>query len=90
MIIYKDVVDKTLIKTSVRLNKSNQLELFFYDDHKTLNCFTFAEGHNEACLNYMYSCKAVDQDTAEAFLLVYNSHCNDDKFLHVFSKRLSK
>lgn len=80
---------KALIKTSVRLNKFNQLELFYYDDyHKTLNCFTYAEGHNEACLAYMYQCKPVDQDTAEAFILAYNMRYDDD-VLHVYSKRLA-
>lgn len=79
---------KTLIKTSVRLNKFNQLELFYYDEYKTLNCFTYAEGHNEACLAYMYQCKPVDKDTAEAFILAYNMMytCN---VLHVYSKRLT-
>ena len=34
MIIYKDISNKTLIKTCVRLNKFNQLELFYYDEYK--------------------------------------------------------
>lgn len=86
---YKDISKKTLIKTCVRLNKFNQLELFYYDEHKALVSFTYAEGHNEACLSYMYSCKLVDQDTADAFLLAYNMRF-DDNTLHVYSKRLAK
>lgn len=79
---------KALIKTSVRLNKFNQLELFYHDHHKTLNSFTYSEGHNEACLAYMYQCKPVAQDTAEAFILAYNMRFDDDT-LHVYSKRLT-
>ena len=89
MIIYKDMRNKVLIKTCVRLNKSNQLELFYYDECKTLVSFTYAEGHNQCCLQYMYSCKLVEQDTAEAFILAYNMRF-DDHTLHVYSKRLTK
>ena len=85
----KDTSNKTLIKTCVRLNKLNQLELFYYDDHKTLVSFTCAEGHNECCLEYMYSCKLVEQDTAESFILAYNMR-SDDEVLHIYSKRLKK
>ncbi len=85
----KDTSDKILIKTCVRLNKFNQLELFYYDDHKTLVTFTYAEGHNECHLEYMYSCKLVKQDTAEAFILAYNMRF-DDEVLHIYSKRLTK
>lgn len=89
MIIYEDTINKTLIKTCVRLNKFNQLELFYYDEYKTLVAFTYAEGHNEACLSYMYSCKLVAQDTAEAFILAYNMRFKYNT-LHVYSKRLTK
>ena len=89
MIIYKDISNKTLIKTCVRLNKFNQLELFYYDEYKTLVAFTYPEGHNECSLEYMYSCKLVEQDTAEAFILAYNMRF-DDEVLHIYSKRLTK
>lgn len=88
-IIYKDAENKIKIKTSVRLNKLNQLELFYYDDHNELTCFTYAEGHNTACLAYMYSCKLADKDTADAFILAYNNRFNDNT-LHVHSKRLTR
>ena len=89
MIIYKDMSNKTLIKTCVRLNKLNQLELFYYDEYRTLAAFTYAEGHNDCCLEYMYSCKLVEQDTAESFISAYNMR-SDDEVLHVYSKRLMK
>ena len=89
MIIYKDMSNKVLIKTCVRLNKFNQLELFYYDEYKTLVSFTYAEGHNDCCIEYMYSCKLVEQDTAEAFILAYNMRF-DDHTLHIYSKRLTK
>lgn len=88
MSIIYNTQGKTLIKTNVRLNKDNRLELFYYDEYKSLVCFTYAEGHNEACLAYMYQCKPVDQDTAEAFISAYNMRY-DDNILHVYSKRLS-
>ena len=82
-------MSKLYIKTCVRINKFNQLELFYYDDHKTLVSFTYAEGHNEACLDYMYSCKPVKQNTAESFILAYNMRF-DDEIMHIYSKRLTK
>ncbi len=85
----KDISNKTLIKTCVRLSKSDRLELFYYDEHKTLLAFCYEEGHSECCLEYMYSCKLVKQDTAEAFILAYNMRF-DDEVLHVYSKRLTK
>lgn len=87
-ILYKNIENRTQIKTCVRLNKLNQLELFYYCDNE-LNSFTYAEGHNIACLEYMYSCKLVDKETAEAFILSYNNNYNDD-VIHVYSKRLYK
>ena len=89
MIVYKDMSNKTLIKTCVRLNKFNQLELFYYDEYKTLVAFTYAEGHNGCCLEYMYSCKLVEQGMAEAFILAYNMRF-DDEVIHIYSKRLTK
>lgn len=86
---YKDTSNKTLIKTCVRLNKSNQLELFYYDEYKTLVSFTYAEGHNECCLEYMYSCKMVDKLTATMFLIKYNTSYKVN-VEHVFVQRLSK
>lgn len=85
----KDTSNKALIKTCVRINKSDQLELFHYDEHKTLVAFTYEEGHNECCLEYMYSCKLAEKDTAEAFILAYNMRF-DDELLHIYSKRLMK
>ena len=82
-------MSKLYIKTCVRMNKFNQFELFYYDEHKTLVSFTHAEGHNECCLEYMYSCKLVKQDTAEAFISSYNMRF-DDEVMHVYSKRLTK
>ena len=90
MIIYKDLKDKTLIKTCVRLNKFNQLELFYYSDDNTITCFTYAEGYNECCIGYMYDCKLVDASTADAFTFSYNSmnaHI-DDGVLFTPSKRI--
>lgn len=92
MIVYK-TEGKILIKTCVRLNKFNQLELFYYDEHDELTCFTYAEGHNVACLDYMYSCKLVDSEKAEAFILAYNNYgqsCVESHILFVPSKRLYK
>lgn len=88
-LLKKDTSDKILIKTCVRLNKLNQLELFYYDEHKTLVSFTYAEGHNDCCVEYMYSCNQVEKDVAEAFISAYNMRF-DDEVLHVYSKRLTK
>ena len=85
----KDASNKTLIKTCVHLNKFNQLELFYYDDHKTLVSFCCEEGNNECFLEYIYYCKLVEQDTAESFILAYNMRY-DDEILHIYSKRLTK
>ena len=89
MIIYKDTSNKTLIKTCVRLNKFNQLELFYYDEYKTLVSFTYAEGHNDCRLEYMYSCKPVDKLTATMFLIKYNASYSDNVEL-VYAQRLRK
>ena len=64
----KGFEDKLKIKTSVRLNKDNGLELFYYDEYLNLVSFTFKEGHNGACLAYMYQCKPVSKEYAESFL----------------------
>lgn len=82
-------MSKLYIKTCVRLNKFNKLELFYYDDHKTLVSFCYAEGHNECFLEYMYSCNQVEKDVAEAFISDYNMR-SDNEVLHVYSKRLTK
>lgn len=89
MIKYK-IEGRALIKTCVRLNKMNQLELFYYGVNG-LECFTFAEGHNVSSLQYMYDCELVDQAKAETFLFAYNSYYSniDNERLHVYSKRLS-
>ena len=71
------------------MNKFNQLELFYYDEHKTLVSFTHAEGHNECCLEYMYSCNLVKQDTAEAFISAYNMH-SDNEVVHIYKKTFNK
>ena len=89
MIVYKDMSNKVLIKTCVRLNKFNQLELFYYDEYKTLVSFTYAEGHNEYCLDYMYSCKPVDKLTATMFLIKYNASYSDNVEL-VYAQRLKR
>ena len=81
---------KILVKTCVRLNKFNQLELFYYSDKNTITCFTFAGGHNECCIRYMYDCELVDSAKAEAFILAYNglyAHI-EDKYLNIPSKRI--
>ena len=88
-LLKKCTSDKLYIKTCVRMNKSSQLELFYYDDNKTLVSFCYEEGHNECCLEYMYACKLVKQDTAESFISAYNMRY-DDEVLHVYSKRLTK
>lgn len=88
-LLKKDTSDKILIKTCVRINKSNQLELFYYDERKTLVSFCYTEGHSECCLEYMYSCKLVKQDAAEAFISAYNMRF-DDEVVHIYSKRLTK
>lgn len=82
-------MSKLCIKTCVRTNKFNQLELFYYDHHKKLISFCYAEGHNECCIDYMYSCKLAKQDTAEAFISAYNMRF-DDEVLHTYHKRLTK
>lgn len=90
MIKYK-TEGKVLVKTCVRLNKENQLELFYYGESSELICFTYAEGHSTACLAYMYSCKLVDSGKAEAFIFAYNTYgqsCNESNILFVPSKRI--
>ena len=35
--------------------KFDRVEMFYYDEHLSLVCFTIEEGHNEACYDYYLS-----------------------------------
>lgn len=79
--IIRNTKGKITVPTVVKLDKKlNRLELFYY-----------AEGHNIACKEYMYSLSHVDKETAEAFITAYNMRYLDtDNCINVYSKRLTK
>lgn len=78
---------KQQIKTVVKLNREDVLELFYKNDDEII-CFTFKEGHNYCCIRYFYDQKHVDQSTAEAFLTAYNLGNEGNNEIFVYSKRL--
>lgn len=90
--IKRNTQGKITIPTVVKLDKElNRLELFYIDENNEITSFCYAEGHNIACKEYMYSLSHVDQDTAEAFITAYNlRYLDTDNYINVYSKRLTK
>lgn len=90
--IIRNTQGKITIPTVVKLDKKlNRLELFYIDEHNEIISFCYAEGHNIACKQYMYSLSHVDQETAEAFITAYNNRYLDtDNCINIYSKRLIK
>lgn len=89
--IIRNTKGKITIPTVVKLNKKlNRLELFYIDEHEIIS-FCYAEGHNVACKEYIFSLSHVDIETAEAFITDYNMRYPDtDNCINVYSKRLIK
>lgn len=44
-----------------------------------LECYTLADGHNEACIEYMRSLKPCPSDVAKQFVSRYNYNVLDSK-----------
>ena len=80
---------QNIIKVSVRLNKSDNLEMFYYDEHKSLVSFCYEEGHNIVCLQYMYSCKKADIDISKAFIQKYNAGY-EDRVQFIYAQKLKR
>lgn len=78
------------INCVVRVDSNNELNLFYYDERKDLVTFTLSEGHSNACLEYMYSCKpCTDNEAAQSMVDRYNS-IGDDSVVFKLKKRLSR
>ena len=90
--IMQNMKGKVTIPTVVKLDKKlNRLELFYIDEYNEITSFCYAEGHNIACKEYVYSLSHVDLATAEAFITAYNMRYSDtDKYINIYSKRLTK
>lgn len=56
-----------------------------------LSCFNHAEGHNEACIEYMRSLKPCSIELASEFVARYNyNHCDDGQPSMKLCKRLAR
>lgn len=56
-----------------------------------LSCFNHAEGHNEACHEYMRSLKPCPSELASEFVARYNyNHCDDGQPSMKLCERLAK
>ncbi len=64
---------KVKIAASVRIDSDGYLNLFYYDEHNILTCYTRHEGHSEACVEYMRSLKPTYKEEAQAMINYYNS-----------------
>ena len=81
---------KTYINCVIRIDRNNELNLFYYDEMGDIVCFTLSEGHSNACIQYMYSCKPCsDNSTARAMVDRYNS-IGDDSVVFKLKKRLTR
>lgn len=81
---------KKAIPTVVKLDKANnRLELFYCEEDGNITSFCYAEGHNIASKEYMYSLEHVNKEVAMAFIVAYNNR-NDDNYINVYAKRLRK
>ena len=80
-----------IVKCCVRKNHLGNLELFYYDGNQ-LCCYSNEEMHNDCCLQYMYHCKLVDDNTAQIFIDEYNNRYSylDYNPTYVSSKRLNR
>jgi len=45
--------------------KFDTMQMFYYDEHLNLVCFSLEEGHGEACYEYYLSCKPIDTKSEE-------------------------
>lgn len=90
--IIQNTKGKITIPTVVKLNeKLNRLELFYIDEYNEITSFCYAEGHNIACKEYVYSLSYVDPAMAAAFITAYNMRYLDiDNYINVYIKRLIK
>lgn len=87
----KPMLDR--IPCVVRMNKDNQLELFYYNrdnqGRKWLGCFTKQEGHSECCLGYYKDTKPCkDKAQAQSFVDSYNRIAPQDGVIFVLKQRL--
>ena len=66
------------INCVVRIDRNNELNLFYYDERGDIVCFTLSEGHSNACLQYMYSCNpCTDNAAAQAMVGRYYNNSNN-------------
>ena len=83
------------LNCQVRIHKgSNTLYMFFIDEYKTVCCFCFEEGHNEACNSYRLKCKPVPTEVAKPFIAkvqaYYDSIPDDSKLILKLVKRMGE
>lgn len=76
------------IKAVVRYDAMLDCNAIFYYDNGSLVCYTHKDGHNDACLQFMYSLPLVDDKTANSVLDSYNKGWEGFKL--VLAKRLKR
>ncbi len=69
---------KVKIAASVRIDSDGYLNLFYYDEHNKLVCYTRHEGHSYACVLYMHSLQLASDDEAKAMVDHYNKIDEDE------------
>jgi len=72
--------------------KFDRVEMFYYDEHKTLVCFSMEESHGEACYEYYLSLKPIDtknQKQCDAYRAIAKYYVDDDTKIRVM-KRLKR
>ena len=69
---------KVKIAASVRIDGDGYLNLFYYDEHNKLVCYTRHEGHSEASVEYMQSLQPTYEAEAKAMVDYYNKLGDDD------------
>ena len=56
--------NRMVIDVAFRYDKKyDEVVMFYYDEHKTLICFTLGEGHSEASYEYYRSIKHLNKPT---------------------------
>ena len=72
--------------------KWDRVEMFYYDEHKTLVCFSMEESHGEACYEYYRSLKPIDtksQHQMDKYRAIAKYYVDDDTKIRVM-KRLKR
>jgi hypothetical protein len=69
--------------------KWDRVEMFYYDEHKELVCFSREGGHGVACYEYYLSCKPIDtknQKQMDAYRAIAKYYVDDDTKIRVMKR----